>query len=121
MPDKAKKGDWVQIHETVLEPKERAPHLPDDTREVPLELWVKGFINIDASIGDNVDITTVTGRVVSGCLVEINPGYSHNFGECAPELLHIGPQLKKILKDGPDYKSCSPQEVSSEKSCLRGC
>jgi len=93
----AKKGDWVQIHEIVLKAGERAPHLPEDTKKVPLEQWVKGFMNSDGRIGETVEITTVTGRKVMGELVSINPKYEHDFGDCVPELLHIGPQLKEIV------------------------
>jgi 2-amino-4-ketopentanoate thiolase alpha subunit len=100
MSDYAKKGDWVQIHEIILLPEERASHLPEDTKKVPLEQWVKGTINNDGSIGETVEITTVTGRKVSGRLVDINPGYVHDFGKYIPELIHIGPQLRQILKEG---------------------
>jgi len=93
-----KKGEWVQIHEIILKPEERAPHLPDDTKKVPLELWVKGFLNESGNLGEIAAITTVTGRIASGELVEINPRYAHDFGDCVPELLHIGPQLKNIMK-----------------------
>lgn len=96
----AKKNDWVQIHEIILSPEERLPHLPEDTKKVPLQQWIKGFVNSDCKIGDTVEITTVTGRKTSGKLVDINPGYSHDFGKCIPEFNHIGPQLKKILKEG---------------------
>ncbi len=41
---KAKKGDWVKIHSIVLQPEERAPQVPEDTKKVPLETWVKGFL-----------------------------------------------------------------------------
>jgi hypothetical protein len=37
-----KKGSWVQIHYIVLQPSERADNVPEDTKQVPLELWVKG-------------------------------------------------------------------------------
>jgi hypothetical protein len=96
-----KKGDWVQIHEIVLKPEERTGKLPEDTKKVPLELWVKGFINHDASIGDTVEITTLTGRIVTGELVGVNVKYDYGFGdEYVPELLKIGIQLRGILKDG---------------------
>ncbi|HBG38663.1 MAG TPA: 2-amino-4-ketopentanoate thiolase, partial [Clostridiaceae bacterium] len=29
-----KKGEWVQIHDIVLKPEERSPHLPEDTKKV---------------------------------------------------------------------------------------
>ncbi|SHJ87128.1 2-amino-4-oxopentanoate thiolase subunit OrtA [Tepidibacter formicigenes] len=98
----AKKGDWVLIHNIVLKPEERAPQVPDDTKEVPLEMWVKGFINHDASVDDEVEITTMTGRIVRGRLIDINPYYKHDYGKCVPELLKIGLQLKDITFGGED-------------------
>jgi hypothetical protein len=96
----AKKGDWVQIHQIVLNPEERAPQVPEDTKEVPLELWVKGFALHDANIGEAVEIKTVTGRKVVGELLALNPKYIHSFGEFVPELLKIDAQLKEILYGG---------------------
>ena len=94
-----KKAEWVQIHEIVLKPEERTGKIPEDTRKVPLELWVKGFLNHDASIGQQAEITTITGRQVKGELVEANPKYSYGFGEeYVPELLKIGMQVREILK-----------------------
>lgn len=89
----------MQVHEIILKPEERAPHLPEDTKRVPFEMWVKGFLNHDCTIGDTAEITTVTGRTVVGKLTMINPGYTHGFGKCVPELLKIGPALKKILEE----------------------
>lgn len=99
----AKKGDYVNIYTVVLTPEERAPQVPSDTQEVPLELWVKGFLNNEeAKMNDEVEITTITGRKVTGQLVEINPSYSHSFGTTVPEVLQIGLQLKDILFGGED-------------------
>jgi 2-amino-4-ketopentanoate thiolase alpha subunit len=95
-----KKGDWVQIHQIVLNPVDRSVNLPEDTKNVPLELWVKGNINHDANIGDEVEITTLTGRLVKGKLVEVNPRYDYGFGDFVPEVLKIGRQVRSILKDG---------------------
>jgi 2-amino-4-ketopentanoate thiolase alpha subunit len=100
----AKKGDWVQVHQIVLNPEERPSHVPEDTRKVPLELWVKGFIEEDASIGEEVEITTLTGRKVKGELVAINPAYEHDFGDFVPEILKIGIQVRNILKDGESHE-----------------
>ena len=96
----AKKGDWVQIHQIVLKPEERAPQVPEDTKKVPLELWVKGIAMHDAKIGETIEIRTVTGRTVKGKLIEINPSYKHDFGSFVPELLKIDMQLKEILFGG---------------------
>jgi hypothetical protein len=96
-----KKGDWVQIHQIVLKAEERTARIPEDTKRCPVELWVKGFISHDASIGDIVEIKTITGRIVKGELIAANPKYNYGFGEeFVPEVLKIGLQLRSILKDG---------------------
>lgn len=97
-----KKGEWVQIHRIVLEASERAPQVPDDTKKVPLELWVKGYLQHDANIGDEVTIKTRTGRIESGKLLEANPYYKHDFGKFVPELLRIGDQVREIVFGGAD-------------------
>lgn len=94
----AKKGQWVQIHQIVLQPHERAPHLPDDTKQVPLELRVKGFLQDDAKIGDEVTIETIIGRKLIGKLEVVNPRYEHDFGEPIPELLTIGREARELLE-----------------------
>lgn len=95
----AKKGDWVQIEVTILSPKERAPQVPEDTKNVPLQMRVKGFLlNENALIGENVDIQTMTGRIVTGKLVSVNPKYEHDFGEPVPELITIGKELREFLE-----------------------
>lgn len=95
-----KKGTYVQIHQIVLQSEERAANLPEDTKKVPLEMWVKGYLNHDAKLGEEVEITTLTDRIVKGKLVEVNPSYRHDFGKFVPELLKIGQDLRLILKDG---------------------
>ncbi len=97
-----KKGEWVLIHNIVLSPEERAPQVPDDTKKVPLELWVKGYLQEDAHIGDEVTILTRTKRLAKGKLLEVNPYYKHDFGKFIPELLKIGDQVRDILFGGED-------------------
>lgn len=97
----AHQNDWVQIHQIVLKPEERTAKIPEETKKVPLELWVKGFLDTDAKLGDDVEITTITGRKVRGQLVGINLAYDYGFGEeYVPELLQIGLQLRNILQEG---------------------
>ncbi|HBF9994948.1 TPA: 2-amino-4-ketopentanoate thiolase, partial [Clostridioides difficile] len=67
----AKINDWVIIHNIVLTPEERAPQVPEDTKKVSLEMWVKGFIQSDASIGNLVEVKTITGRLVKGNLLKV--------------------------------------------------
>ncbi|MFO7850111.1 MAG: 2-amino-4-oxopentanoate thiolase subunit OrtA [Spirochaetia bacterium] len=101
MSSNASKGTWVQVHNTVLAPQERASALPEETKQVPLEKWVKGFLlDETAEVGDRVRIETVIGRQVEGDLVAINPGYCHSFGVPPQELLSVGVELRNRLKEG---------------------
>lgn len=58
---------------------------------------VKGFLEKDARIGDEVPITTAAGRDVTGKLVAVNPAYTHGFGEPIEELMTIGRQVRGII------------------------
>lgn len=83
-------GTWVQIERRVLEPAERAPNLPDDTRQLPYVLRVSGFLLEDAELGAEARVRTLIGRELRGSLTAVNPSYEHSFGETVPELLEIG-------------------------------
>lgn len=98
----AKKGDWVRIHRIVLTPEQRAGQVPDDTKKVPLEMWVKGHLLEDAEIGEEVTVLTRTKREVSGKLLEVNPVYTHSFGKFVPELLAVSEQVWDALFGGSD-------------------
>ncbi|MDR1249205.1 MAG: 2-amino-4-ketopentanoate thiolase [Treponema sp.] len=91
-----KKNSWVRIHRIILEPGERAPQVPEDTKKVPLEMWVKGALRQDAEIGGTAEVTTQTGRVETGILLEENPTYRHSFGNFVPELLFISAQAREL-------------------------
>lgn len=97
MADRIPKNTWVEIYSIVLTPGERAPRVPEDTRQVPLEMKVKGFLEEDAAIGEHVSILTPAGRNLHGTLTEANPAYTHDFGPPIPELMPIGMELKAIL------------------------
>ncbi len=96
----AKKGDYVNIHNIILTPDKRAPQVPDDTKKVPLAMWVRGFLTEDANLNEQATVKTITGRIVTGTLVEENPSYRHSFGDHVPEIFKIGLQLKQILFGG---------------------
>lgn len=99
MNEAVKAGSYVQIHKVVLRPEERTGKLPEDTRRVPLELWTKGFLQKDACMHDEVTIKTITGRLVEGTLVAVDPTYDYGFGETyVPELLQVGIQVRDIVK-----------------------
>ena len=96
----AKKGDWVQIYKVVVEAGERTAKLPEDTQKASFNLRAKGFVEQDASIGDEVTITTAAQRQLTGTLVAINPGPGHSFGRPVPELITIGKELRSMLASG---------------------
>ena len=98
----AKQGDWVRIHNIVLTPDRRASAVPDDTKRVPLELWTKGHLTSDAEIGETVSVVTRTGRTVSGELVEVDPHYTHSFGDFIPELQEAGDAAFSFLFGGDE-------------------
>jgi len=99
-----KKGTWVQIHKIVLKPEDRTATLPEDTKKVPLEMWVKGFLLADADLLDSVTIKTLTGRVETGTLIKENPTYLHNYGDFVPEILEIDKIVKNELYGGEDHE-----------------
>jgi 2-amino-4-ketopentanoate thiolase alpha subunit len=88
--NKILQGTWVEIERVVLSPAERAPTLPEDTRQVPYMLRVSGFLLEDAEFGREVRIRTIIGRELSGRLITVNPSYSHSFGTTVTELHTIG-------------------------------
>ena len=96
MPDaiRCAAGDWVEVSYVLLEPADRSANLPPETAEKPLVVWVKGFARTAASEGESLEVTTMTGRLVTGVLTDVNPGYTHTFGRPAPELTHVGADLR---------------------------
>ena len=58
MRERAAQGTWVEIHRIVLSPEGRARKVPDDTRRVPLEMKVKGFLVREAILGEEAEILT---------------------------------------------------------------
>ena len=99
----AKKNDYVRVHRTILEAVERTGKLPEDTKNVPLEMWVKGWLQDEqAKLGDIVTVKTVVGRLETGELMEECPCYALNYGEFVPEILEIDRQLKDVLFEGAE-------------------
>lgn len=97
----AKKNDWVRIHRNVLEPEQRTGKLPEDTKKVPLEMWVKGRLqNETAELGDEVTVITAVGRTEHGKLIEVNPCYTLNYGTFVPEILTMEESLRNALFGG---------------------
>lgn len=98
-PEIIKAGQWVQIHNIVIEAANRAPQVPEDTAQVPLEMWVKGYLLTDTKIGESTTIETVTGRHVEGKLVQAHPVFNHGFGDFVPEIYEIHKMLNEEMKE----------------------
>ncbi len=99
-------GDWILLHRVVLPAGGRAPGVPPETQAVPLEMRVKGFLlggpggpGVSAAPGDEVTARTLSGRTVRGVLTAVNPPIPHDFGSPVPELLAVGPELRRLLRD----------------------
>ncbi len=97
-----KKDSWVLIEKEILSPNERSNNLPEETKKVPLIMWVKGYLLNDSNLNEIVKVKTLTGRIESGKLKQVNPAYMHTYGEFIPELLKIDQIVKSELKDGDD-------------------
>ncbi|MBU0997056.1 MAG: 2-amino-4-ketopentanoate thiolase [Firmicutes bacterium] len=95
-----KKGTWVLVKKVVLLPEERPLTLPKDTLKTPLLMWIKGHLLEDASLGNQVQIKTLTGRLEQGELIEVQPTYRHDFGDFVPELQIIDNLVKAELFGG---------------------
>ncbi len=80
------KNTFVQIYKSVLSRSERATNLPVDTKQVPLEMRIKGKLLNPAQIGDTVEIMTATKRIESGILIAVEPSYTHHFGHFVQEI-----------------------------------
>jgi hypothetical protein len=99
MPERIAQGTLVEIARCVLQSGERAPQVPDDTQQVPLEMRVKGFLAAPAAPGEEAEILTPTGRRLRGTLTAVNPAYTHGFGAPLPELSAIGDEVRAILRE----------------------
>lgn len=96
----AKKGQWVRIHRVVLKADERTAKLPEDTQKCDLQMWVKGYLQNDAEIGDEVEVITATDRIEKGTLIEEDPYYTHSYGKFVPEIVEIDRRVREIMKFG---------------------
>lgn len=93
-------GAWVEIQCVVLSAGERAPQVPDDTQHVPLKMRVKGFLVAPpATLGEEAEIVTPSGRRLRGVLIDITPAYTHTFGPVLSELAIIGSEVRAMLRE----------------------
>ena len=92
-----KKGSWVSVAKTILEPSERAKGIPEDTAATPLRMWVCGFLENDAVMGGEAVIRTKMDREEKGILEEVNPTTSVSYGDFVPEILQISAGVRGVL------------------------
>jgi len=92
-----KKGTFIEIETVVLECEDRSSAIPEDTKQTPLRMWVRGFANSDCELEENVEITTPIGRTMKGIVKIVEPGYSHGFGRYVSEIAYVGKQAKEML------------------------
>jgi hypothetical protein len=104
MAEKVAKGTLVEIRSIVLEAGKRAPQVPDETQQVPLEMRAKGLLEESASIGSDAVIITPVGRRLHGTLISVNPPHTHSFGPPIPELYSIGNEVRAILRERGSLK-----------------
>ncbi|MCL2397554.1 MAG: 2-amino-4-oxopentanoate thiolase subunit OrtA [Defluviitaleaceae bacterium] len=95
-----KKGTWVSVRSTILKAGERAANIPADTAAVPLDMWVKGYLEADCAMGGQATVRTATGRLEAGILEEVEPSTTVDYGNFVPEVLKIGRDARKILFGG---------------------
>lgn len=95
-----KKDTFIEIETVVLDPKDRSPHIPLDTKDKPLVMKVKGFLMHDAILYDQVSIVTITNRIEFGKLIKVEPSYHHTFGEYVDILMKV---RQNILKEMGDF------------------
>jgi hypothetical protein len=93
----APKRRWVEIGFVVLEPSERTGHVPEDTREVPYYVRVKGFADAEAQVGQRATVETLLGRRVEGELLRLDPEYGHDFGGPVQELIEAGQEARALF------------------------
>jgi 2-amino-4-ketopentanoate thiolase alpha subunit len=94
-----KKGSFVQIKVIVLKPSERSKNIPDDTKNVPFVMWIKGILQEDAELGQQATIMTETHRIETGTLIEVNPAFKHGFGDYVEALNTIKEIISLEMED----------------------
>ncbi|MDP2814919.1 MAG: 2-amino-4-oxopentanoate thiolase subunit OrtA [Erysipelotrichaceae bacterium] len=97
----ALKGDWILIEQIFLTSDQRQSNVPIDTKQTDFRLRIKGFlVDEKCVVGDDCTISTKTGRVIFGKLIDIMPNYDHSFGDYVVETVYIENQLRKMLSGG---------------------
>lgn len=90
---------WVEIEWTVLEPQDRSQKIPDETRRTAYRARTRGYAPGNPEIGDEVEVTTVSGRRLRGQVLSLRPGYEHSFGRPEPAWLEMQRSIRDLVKE----------------------
>lgn len=94
-----KKGTWVEVEEIVLLSEDRATAIPEETKKTPLKCWTRGKCLSECEVGAQVQVETNIGRIATGIVVEVEPGYYHTYGKYVEEISNIGKQAREIIAE----------------------
>ena len=94
-----KKGTWVEVEEIVLLPEDRSTAIPEETKKTPLKCWIRGKCLSECKLGIEVQVETNVGRIATGLVVEVEPGYYHTYGKYVEEISNIGKQAREIIAE----------------------
>ena len=67
---------------------------------LPVSMHIGAPAKPIVQVGDTVEVVTMTGRRETGVLCEVNPGYTHTYGQFVPELHQIQTQLRQLVFGG---------------------
>lgn len=90
-------GSWVELAVTLLPAGERMVEAAD-TAATPLVARVRGFSTRAAHVGEECEVVTLAGRLLSGQLVETEPGHHHGFGRTQSNLVEAVARLKRGMR-----------------------
>lgn len=90
-------GTFVEITNKVLDPEDRSPVIPEETKSTPLMMWVRGFTTTECNLGEETEVETPSGRKVRGVVTAVEPAYTHDFGRYVSEIAYIGKQAKEMI------------------------
>ena len=62
------KGTWVEVRTVILPPSDRAAAVPAETAAITLGQRVRGFLDQEAHLGDEVTVTSEIGGHNTGVL-----------------------------------------------------
>lgn len=91
-------GTRVAIRQRLLEPRERAPSLPEDTAVLPYEAVITGTLVRPALLGARATIQTASGRLIEGRLDEVEPAYTHGFERPVAALSAVDIAIAELVR-----------------------